>query len=120
MLGLGAHTHKTQIQRAGLYLLDDVHAIGVGDSEIGIGDTYDHRVEEDGQLVTKYGSAFDSPWDMVNYPDVTRGNVLSIGPLTISSTGDVLISFSASAHLIFGGHASASFNITEYIRRLFD
>ena len=69
--------------------------------------------------VTDSGSAWDSPFEMVNYPDVTHGNQLSIGHVSVSASGDVLISAGVSAHVIVGGHASISFNVSEFYRRLF-
>lgn len=88
------------------------------DSEIGIGDTYNHLVEKGGRIVTDSGSVWDGPLDMINYPDVTHGNQFSLGPIVINNEGDFLVSISTSAHFGFGGHASASLNITELIERL--
>lgn len=56
----------------------------------------------------------------INYPDVTHGNQLSVGPFAINDEGDFLISFSVGAHIIFGGHLSVAFNVTEYFERLLD
>ena len=94
--------------------------VSILDSDISIGDTYDHRVEEDGKRISSSGKASDGPFDMVNYPDVERGNQFAFGRLVIDSSGDVLISVSKSVHLGFGGHVSLSYNITEFAERLLD
>lgn len=73
-----------------------------------------------GQRVTKNGGAYDHPCAMVNYSDVKHGNILSLSFVTINEDGDFVISVSASMHVIFGGHASVGFNITEFFERLFD
>ena len=86
---------------------------------IGLGDSYDHLVEKGGKRVSSSGKPWDSPFEMVNYPDVKRGNIVSIGPFALSSSGDFLISISIGAHLGVGGHASLAFNVSEFLRRLF-
>ena len=52
--------------------------------------------------------------------DVTHGNQLTILFVYINEDSEVVISAPASAHLGAGGRASIGFNITEFIRRLFD
>ena len=57
---------------------------------------------------------------MIYYPDVTNGNQIAMGPVSVKQNGDVVISISASVHLGAGGHVSVGFNLTEYWRRLWD
>ena len=87
---------------------------------VGVGDEYDHRVEENFKRVSNSGTSYDSIFDIKNYPDVTRGNSISAGPVSVNSEGEVVISIGASAHFIFGGHAKFGFNITEFFQRLVD
>jgi len=79
--------------------------LSLADSDISIGETYDHLVEKGGKRVSSSGNAMDGPFDMVNYPDVTQGNQLSIFIFAINSEGDFLISLSAGVHLGVGGSA---------------
>ena len=94
--------------------------LSLADSDISIGDTYNHLVEKDGVRVSMSANATHGPFDMINYPDITRGNQLAIGPFVFNNSGDFVICFSGGAHLIFGGHFSIGFNVSEYYRRLFD
>ena len=90
------------------------------DSKISLGDTYNHLVEKGGQRVSSSGSAWDGPFDMINYPDVTHGNQFSFLFISVNESGDLLLSASVSIHIGIGGHASIGFNITEFWKRLFD
>ena len=83
------------------------------DSKIKVGDTYDHRVEENGKRVSVSGKLRDGPFDMMNYPDVTHGNEFAFGPLVVNSEREVLISASTGVHLGIGGHVSLAYNLTE-------
>lgn len=85
--------------------------------ETSIGDTYNHLVEKGGDLVTKSESSSDGPFDMIYYPDVTRGNQFTMGLFAVDSSGNTFITTSNSFHFIFGGHYSISFNVTEFINR---
>ena len=55
---------------------------------------------------------------MINYPDVTRGNTLSVLFISINNEGELLILFSAGGHLGTGGGASFGFNISEFAGRM--
>ena len=90
------------------------------DSKAKLGNTYDHLVEKGGKRVSQSGNAWDSPFEMINYPDVTNGNEFSFLIFAINSEGEFLISASVGAHVIIGGHATASFNVSEFLVRLFD
>lgn len=57
---------------------------------------------------------------MTYYPDVTHGYQFSFLFFAIDDSGDFLISVSAGAHVGGGGFASAAFNVTEFIERLYD
>ena len=94
--------------------------ISLLDSDFKIGNTYDHLVEKDGFRVSPSGNAWDGPFEMVNYPDVTNGNEFSFLIFAINSEQEFLISFSAGVHFIIGGHVTASFNVSEFFERLFD
>ncbi len=86
---------------------------------IKLGDTYDQVTEKDGQRVSS-GSAYDSPFDMMHYPETVRGNKFSAGAFTINNDGEFVISSSAGLHFILGGHYSIGFNVSEFFERLFD
>ena len=90
------------------------------DSDLSIGDTYNHLVEKGGKRVTKSGSVYDGPFAMINYPDTTRGNQISCFIFSVKENGDFVIGVSAGAHLGFGGHASIGFNVSEFLVRLFE
>ncbi len=49
-----------------------------------------------------------------------RSSAVSFGPISIKNNGDICIGFSASAHLVYGGHAACAFNLTEFFGKLFD
>ena len=87
---------------------------------LGIGDSYDHLVEKGLVRISNSASVYDGPFDMINYPDVSRGSQFSFGFVEISDDGDFLISIGASAHVGGGGHAAIAFNVTEFIERIFD
>ena len=54
----------------------------------------------------------------INSCDVSQESIaFSLGPITINSDFELIISASVSAHFLFGGHASIGFNITEYYER---
>ena len=89
------------------------------DSDVSIGDSY-RFVSEKGGVKSSSGTAADGPFDMINYPDVERGKQFAAGIFAISDSGDFLISIEVGAHVVIGGHLSASFNVSEYLRRLFD
>ena len=89
------------------------------DSDLSVGDSY-RFVSEKGGVRSSSGTAADGPFDMINYPDVERGKQFAIGPFAISDSGDFLISTGIGGHVIIGGYLSASFNVSEYFRRLFD
>ena len=84
-----------------------------------IGDSFNHLVEKGGNRVTTSGSAYDGPFDMIFYDDVKHGPQWSYGLWVIDSDGDVLISWSASAHFIIGGHISFSINLSEFLERIY-
>ena len=93
--------------------------VSLFDSKFGFGDTYDHRVEEDGVRVSSSGSPYDDPFAMKDYPDVKKGNQFACVPFVINNDGDILLSLSASAHVIIGGHVTIAFNISEFIEGIF-
>ena len=86
---------------------------------IGIGDSYNHLVQKGDKRVSNSGSALDGPFDMIFYPDVKRGNIITFLIFSVNSEGDFLVSLSASAHLGAGGSASIALNLSEYYERLF-
>ena len=45
---------------------------------------------------------------------------ITIGPFSLNDEMDFVVSLSASLHVLFGGHVSAGFNVTEYFERIFD
>ena len=85
---------------------------------LSIGDTYNLLVEKGGKRVTNSGSIYDSPFEMVNYPDVTHGNLITFFPVSISESGEVILGVSGSAHFIFGGSFSVAINLSEFKERL--
>ena len=87
---------------------------------LGIGNTYNHLVEKDFKRVSTSANAHDGLFDMIHYPDTTLGSKIAIGPIEVNNEGDLLISIALSGHILFGGHASAAFNITEFWGRLVD
>ena len=87
---------------------------------LSIGDTYNHLVEKDDKIVSSSAHPLDGPFDLINYPDVKRGNQFAIGPFVVNESGEFLISVSASAHLGGGGRISLSFNFSEFFERLLD
>jgi hypothetical protein len=86
-------------------------------SGVSFGGTYMHTSEIDGVMhycQECYGE------DILNCSSTQKSSSLSYGLFSINSEGDLLIGFSASAHLGLGGHISVNFNVSEYIERLFD
>ena len=94
--------------------------ISLLDSDMKVGDTYDHLSEKGGKAMTTSGLPSDGPLDMIHYPDVTKGNEFAFGPLVMSNSGDILISLSFGIHAGPGGFVSAGFNFTEFFKRIFD
>ena len=88
------------------------------DSNVSIGDTYKHVVEKGGRKITSSGSAMDGPFDMINYPDVTHGNQLTILIVSVDNDGDFVVGISPSVHMGFGGYFYVGFNVTEFMERL--
>ena len=83
------------------------------------GDTYNNVTERDGQRVSS-GKPSDGPFDMIDYPETESGNIFNIGFFSIKNNGDLVVSVSASAHFIFGGHVYIGLNLTEFFERLFE
>ena len=96
-----------------------VSELSLFDSEIKLGDTYEHISEINGNRVSS-ANPYDKPFDMIKYPDTTHGNHISVGPISVNSNGDCVFSSSISIYIGFGGRISAGFNISEFIRRLRD
>ena len=61
-----------------------------------------------------------SPKSIIECPNTERSESRSIGFVSINDNKDIVIGVSASFHVLMGGHANASFNISEFFRRLFD
>lgn len=54
-------------------------------------------------------------------PDAEKSNSISLGGIiNITNEGDIIIGASADIHAIFGGHASLGFNVTGFIKNIFD
>ena len=87
---------------------------------VGIEVEFDHRTEQDGENMNKSASPYDGMFDMLFYPETKKTITFSFGPFSLDTNGDFKVSLGASLHLIMGGHASISFNVSEYFRRLFN
>ena len=85
-----------------------------------LGNSYNHLVEKDFDRVSRSGSVFDGPFDMIHYPDVKKGSKFSFAFIEITDEGDVLLSIGAGAYVGAGGHVGLSFNLTECWERLLD
>ena len=57
---------------------------------------------------------------MLFYPETTHSITFNVGHLGINLDGDFTLNASISGHIIAGGHASASINVTDFVRRLFE
>jgi len=85
----------------------------------GVGNEYTHVSEKGGKRVNVEGTSLDGPLDMIHYPSTEKENAFSVPFVSISDSGEVLISISGSLHIGGGGHFSVSFNVTEFLERLF-
>ena len=92
--------------------------ISVFDSKLSIGDTYNHKVEENGERISNSGKPTDGPFDMMNYPDVTHGNEFAMPLFALNSEGELLLNFSIGAHFGIGGHIVIAYNVSEMCRLL--
>ncbi len=129
-IGLGgqiSNSVKAELSRDTYFGLDDgqlitgntiVAEMSLLDSDISVGGSYNHLVEKGGNRISSSGSPLHGPFDMINYPDVIRGNKIAVGIASIKENNDLVFSLSTSAHFIFGGHASIGFNVSEFANRV--
>ena len=87
---------------------------------IGIGETYNHLVEKGGERVTSSGDPDDKMLDMLKYPDTKEEKSVSFSIFAINEEGEFLITIGAGAFVGYGGSVNLSFNVSEYLERLFD
>ena len=87
--------------------------------------TYMHYSELDGAYLrcTNDGHAYKrrTYLNVANCPHSIKTQSISVGPVSYNlSNNEISVGWSASAHLILGGHISVGFNISEYRRRLYE
>lgn len=72
-----------------------------------------------GKRVNVEGTSLEVPLDMIHYPGTEKENAFSVPFVSFRDSGEVLISISGSFHIGGGGHFFISFNMTEFLERLF-
>lgn len=86
-----------------------------------LGDTYMHYTEKDGNLTDdSHGIQRVTRDIIVNCPNTIKSSSFTVAIFSIDSNGDLKVGSSFSLHAIYGGHVSASFNVSEYFRRRFN
>ena len=91
---------------------------GLGIFVFGISYEADHRTYSGGDNLKLSSQNSDGPLDMLNYSETDKSLIILCGPFSLDSDFDLRISFNSSAHIFFGGHFSAGFNFSEFIRRI--
>ena len=86
---------------------------------LGVNKNYDLLIEKDLQRKAMLGPD-DGVMDMIDHPNTEQKNQRSILIFSKTDSGDFLIATSASLYVGIGASASASFNVSEFFRRLFD
>ena len=91
-------------------------ALGV----VSLGNTYDHRSEQGGAThYCRVCGDYISAQSIMNCPNSKKSTSASWGVFSRNDE-DISLGFSASAHLILGGHINIAFNLSEFYRRVFE
>ena len=87
---------------------------------VSLGNTYDHRSEQ-GEAAYYCRVCGDdiSAQSIMNCPNSKKSTAASWGVFS-GNDEDISLGFSASAHLILGGHINVAFNLSEFYKRVFE
>lgn len=82
---------------------------------------FDHRVEENGEFVCEdVDTKNDNMFSMLFYPETRITQEVGVPWLDVNSEGDIKMGTGMAFHAILGGHYNATFNFSDFFRRLFD